>query len=366
MLRLVFMLLVLNPLIDDAFMSSALSQDQSGKVDFCLNGVIESATKLRSGNATIKGTLRSNFLNQPENNFSGPVEGRVAYDGKKVRYDISRPGWVVEKASIVTDLGSAKAKMIKGQITKRFSSDGEKVTIWNSDQPLIAIGRLGDFTDQRTTEHFDFRCPTVFDPLSIGRGWSLEFILNRFKTEFLPNPTVVDVNGIWTITWTGQDSTDAVRWLLFVDTKKDFVPTKYLCESAKVKDMAWVKEWEVVSEWAQISKVWVPIHTSRTIFPCPTSTVDEEISLDLEWSSVNESVDPDTFTYKSFEVPDEIGIQDSSNGEVIWIKDLPRVQVEEGFKPLDSSRRSWLTTLVASALLIAVLVVGARYFTKNA
>jgi hypothetical protein len=38
---------------------------------------------------------------------------------------------------------------------------------------MIAIALPSDLTDQRVTEHIDFRCPTVFDPVSLSRGWDL-------------------------------------------------------------------------------------------------------------------------------------------------------------------------------------------------
>ncbi len=341
--------------------------NESQAIAFCLEGVKEQCASLRSGRATITGSLTSSFELKPEYNLDGPVEGLVAYDGTKVRFDITRPGWVVDQEILPTlELGDP-AKMVKGKITKRFSCDGLRVTIWNSDQPMIMIAQESDMPDWKTTEHIDFRCPTLFDRYSIGQGWSLEEILERFKTEFPKDCSCVKQDGIWELTWTYRDERDTTRWLLTVDTKRGFVPTKYKCETKfAVFPEKWITEWENRTEWAQCSNVWVPIRSERLIYNTPASNLDEALAMDLTWDSINQSLESDLFSYKGFDVPDEIAVQDSSSGEAVWIKPFAMLENAD-LESFGTARTSWKQSRLVwfGVLCVGSLLTYAMYKVRR-
>lgn len=298
--------------------------DAKRAVAFCLDGVNNLSTALRSGQAEISGTFSSRYRTRPSRDLQGELTGFVAYDGKKVRFDISRPGWIVDGESLNEWRSGEPTKMIKGQLRKAFATDGSNITIWNSDQPLISIGSESELPDRRIAEHIDFRCPTLFDLYSVNQGWTLAHILSRFDTEFPDNVKCTINEGNWNITWTYKGTNDICRWILNVDTARGFTPTSYRCET-KFPTLPddWICEWENITRWTQISDIWVPIRSERHYYQNPASDMAESIVMDFKWSSVNQAISPDVFTYKSFNVPDHIAIQDSSGGEAVWIKPFP-------------------------------------------
>ncbi|MCA9014132.1 MAG: hypothetical protein KDA77_02260 [Planctomycetaceae bacterium] len=163
--------------------------DAAARTKFCLSGIREHCESLKSGLATYQGSLNVEIRGEPENNLSGPVSGILAFDGSKIRFDVTRPGWTVDSDNIEhpsgdKTMGTATAKMKKGTLTKMFSDDGSKIAIWQSFQPLISIAKASSFPDRRVTEYIDYRCPPLFDVLSVDRGYSLDQILNQFDTGF--------------------------------------------------------------------------------------------------------------------------------------------------------------------------------------
>jgi hypothetical protein len=333
-----------------------VGQDQA--IQFCLSGVKEHCKKLNSGRAKITGSLKTEFKNQPEFNLAGPVSGLVAYDGQKVRFDITRPGWVVDRSSLADEAKAGEpVKMMKGMLEKSFSDDGVKIAIWNSDQPMVTIGQLSDLPDRRVAEHINFRCPTLFDIYSIGQGWTLEHILQRFETEF-GNAVAecVKDNEVWKLIWTYQEGGEVTRWVLTVDTSRGFVPVQYKCESADARsdERTWIPEWENSTEWEMVSDVWVPIRFERSIFSGPASSFDEKLVMELDWELVNEAIDDDSFTYRGFKVPEHVGIQDSSSGEAIWIKHLPSYEVPT-LEYLGVTETTWTRSRL---LLIIITLIG--------
>jgi hypothetical protein len=96
--------------------------------------------------------------------------------------------------------------------------------------------------------------------------------------------------------------------------------------------------------------LWVPNRVERRLFQGLFSSVEEKQVFDLEWKSVNEPIDADVFTYKGFDVPADVAVQDSSSGSAIWIKELPKVELEDA-KPRVSGFRYWIPIVVSISAL---------------
>tara|TARA_R100001132_G_scaffold26509_1_gene28346 strand:+ start:2989 stop:4131 length:1143 start_codon:yes stop_codon:yes gene_type:complete len=348
----------------------------AARVKFCLSGIREHSQRLKSGLATYQGSLDVEIRAQPEKNLSGPVSGTLAFDGSKVRFDVTRPGWTVDSDSIEhpsddKTVRNATAKMNQGTLTKMFSNDGSKIAIWQSFQPLIAIAKASSFPDRRVTEYIDYRCPTLFDIFSVNRGYSLDQMLDKLDPDNALSVVSVEKESetIWNLIWTYTDleHDEATRCILTVDVQQDFSPTKFLCESTRLQnvkdDSSWIPEWENTTTWKEVSEVWVPVHVERKLFMGPYSGTDEVFTVDLEWKSVNEPIADDVFTYADFDVPDNIAIQDTSSGETVWIKPLP-ANKRQTERPL-SSNYSTTKTILILVNLLCLLLIGVWYLRKR-
>jgi hypothetical protein len=97
-----------------------------------------------------------------------------------------------------------------------------------------------------------------------------------------------------------------------------FVPKEFRCEvvPATRKDEigAWILLWKNTTEWRLNNKAWVPVHHEYRRPAGPFGRFSEGMTLDYRWENVNEPVKNDLFTYKTFKVGEEVGIQDMSEG----------------------------------------------------
>ncbi|MBN73999.1 MAG: hypothetical protein CME32_32510 [Gimesia sp.] len=375
LLNLLLIIFITNVQTSFAQNVSPEQDDVAAEIEFCLSGIREHCQSLKSGLATYQGSLNMEVRGEPENNLSGAVSGILAFDGTRVRFDVTRPGWTVNSKMIEHPLGNqtvgnATAKMKQGTLTKRFSDDGSKIAIWQSFQPLIVIGKASSFPDRRVTEYIDYRCPTLFDIYSVNMGYSLDQILDKLDPDHALSVVSVEKKSesIWNLIWTYTDTEhdEVTRWILTVDVQKDFSPTKFLCESTRLQDVkddsSWIPEWENTTTWKKESEVWVPVHVERKLFMGSYSGTNEVFTVDLEWQSVNEPVAVDVFTYADFDVPDNIAIQDTSSGEAVWIKPLP-ANLPQSERRLSSN--STAKTILIGLNLLVLLLIGIWYLRKR-
>lgn len=95
----------------------------------------------------------------------------------------------------------------------------------------------------------------------------------------------------------------------------------------------------------------------------PHSGIGEEMSLDLNWELINQPVDENVFSYLTFDVPDDVAIQDTSSGETIWIREFPSIDGEA--TPSDDSSPAIASAFLA-VVTIALLSVAALLWRKKA
>lgn len=100
--------------------------------------------------------------------------------------------------------------------------------------------------------------------------------------------------------------------------------------------------------------VWVPAHHESRSFQVPSPKPVLARTLDFRWESINAPVDPELFTYKTFDLPEHVGVQDLSGGQVVWVKPLPRVAAE-AVHTVPSGRMLW-GVAIGSAPVVALLV----------
>ncbi len=363
---------------------------------FVVTGMKENARKFVSGVCRFEGTFVREHPAKPEDCLNGPMRGLIAIDGEKVRYDIVRPDSVVDKSTIQVEkqTGKTTARSGKGVATRRFADDGTRVTFWHSDSGAVVVSQSKDLPSRRATEYVDIRGITLFDQNSIDHGYTLDQkfdYLGKYCNWYRGKVTGVD-SATWVLSWSHQDETPWVtRWTLTVDVKSGFTPRSYKYEEVftkKVDDLLsslgskpissresetlkllrgnegkWLPAWENRTNWAQINGAWLPTHHESEIFRGIFSSVAQKKTYDFRWQSVNQPVDQNLFNYTTFEIPENVGIQDVSGGGVVWIKEIPGSHVE-GETPIESPAR-WKLIIGATLTVAAFLIAGLLLLKKK-
>jgi hypothetical protein len=360
---------------------------------FVVAGMKEARRKLVSGVCRFEGTLDRERRETPDDCLHGSMRGLIAIDGDKVRYDIVRPDWVMDKSTIEfskTQPGKVTVRTMKGVSTRRFADDGTRTTTWHSDDSIVEIAQSKDFANRRGTEYVDVRGITLFDQNSIDHAYTLEQVfdhLSMFRDKYQGKVTGVD-SATWVLSWSHQDDTPWItKWTLTVDVESGFTPRTYKYEELFTKNVddllsslgskpispresetlkllrgnegKWLPAWENRTDWAQINGVWVPTHHESEIFRGLFSSVAQKKTYDFRWEGVNQPVNQNLFNSTTFEIPENVGIQDSSGGGAVWIKEIPGSHVEAE-AAIESPARWKLiigATLTVAAFLIAWLLL---------
>jgi hypothetical protein len=309
-----------SPTVEVSAESAEVKSSDAEAFEFVVSGMREERSKLVSGVCRMQGTFFFQHEEQPEKNLKGPLEAFAAFDKRKVRYDVTRPDFVVDPSTIQSSPESNRvtAERTRGRSTRRFADDGTRVAGWHSDNPLVAISQAKDYTDRRATEYVDIRGITLYDTLSINRGYTLGQVFDRLGSYVKGQVATVD-DSTWVLSKTiRSDEQWVTKFSLTVDVASGFTPTSFKCQSAPVNEVdepdSWVLEWENSTDWSQINGVWVPTHHETSVVSGPFSRVTHQKVLDFYWEFVNEPVDENLFNYTTFEIPDDVAIADFSGG----------------------------------------------------
>ena len=121
-----------------------MDSSDAAAFDFILAGMKKERYKLLSGVCRFTGALVAQIDARPEENLNGPVEGLLAVDAGKTRYDMTRPGWVVDPKSVQLTKGTNKATAttMKGTLTTMYADDGTQATFYHSDNSSIRIAPI--------------------------------------------------------------------------------------------------------------------------------------------------------------------------------------------------------------------------------
>ncbi len=148
--------------------------------------------------------------------------------------------------------------------------------------------------------------------------------------------------------------------MLSIDVEADFTPLEFRCESAPVARAmdpeAWFLEWRIVTKWEPREGVWVPARYEFAIPLSPVSNTHLQKNIEYHWKTVNQPIDSDLFSYRTFDVPAKVGIQDVSSGETKWIKPLPNESFQmSGAFPVGEDRRQ--QRLVRNVVIVHVVAL---------
>lgn len=336
-------------------------------VSFVLSAISRERHKLVSGVCLVTGSFDGKRPSDPSTNLDGPIKGMIAFDNDKIHYDYTRPGWVVDTSSIQKGgaaTSNVKAQTKKGEFETRFALDGDRLTVWSTDQGFVVVSKLEAMPEIRTFgDYIDIRAPALIERLAVTKGWFLDDVLNQireFTSKYLTEVKELR-DSVWSISWRIPAERFTKRWTLEVDTK-NFTPLEYRCEAAPTdrvdQDDAWFVVWKNKDTWTERDGIWIPTRHEYHHEDGPFSRVNETVIYDYDWKSVNEAVDEKLFNHESFDLPATVGIQDVSGDSPILIRP-PMVSVPaSAFPAAPQSRSSKVLWLVAFNVTLVILWFG--------
>ena len=153
-----------------------------------------------------------------------------------------------------------------------------------------------------------------------------------------------------------------------MDVKNGFTPRRLLFRTRNptIANSEFVHNQDFQVNWKLLDGVWVPIQFTYMVMPY-RGDWRSDVRLDIEWESVNKSVNSSLFDYKSFDLPSQIGITDASQRPAIILKNFdfdgaPATQVATG-----NRWYWWIASGSAGCVLLCALgFFLRRRFTKGA
>ncbi len=333
-------------------------QGGPGAFEFVLAGMRRERDRLASGICSLEAIRRA------EDGEEMRSQGTLVIDGDKVRYELTRPGWVVNPDTIEeTGDGHAAAETMLGMHSLKLAYDGALISFWHSENNLITVDpKELDEEHRRIAQYFDIRGVVLYDPLSIQDGQSLKHQFERLErlSTLIGSDVTMEDHPIWVLRWTIPTEYFDNRWNLCVDVKSGFTPISLLCEDRPNKSFlekraqmiaelgdgpvpegvaeqikqgdemlrvlqddpeAWFLVYEKTANWEQRDGVWVPVsHEVRYGGERASQT-----SYTFRWGEINQPVDADTFSWTTFDLPEDVPVQYLCLENPRWIRP-PRQQ----------------------------------------
>jgi hypothetical protein len=334
---------------------------------FVLAAMKAERLKVRSGVCRIKGTFRVTDPSNPWGTIEGPLEILVAFEGDKLRFDRTQPGWVMNRQTKPSQLqrvfGWKPPVVRRGTEKHHFCDNGHKAVYWNEDHDTLSIlpsavdsqrriGYLGFFEVRGLGLHRhplwqkQLRLPELFEVL----GKRLDHpVVHRDRTD------------CWSIQSESSDEFSESKESLTVDVSRGFIPIEFsLSQRKRRQGEPWHPVQWMATRWEQRGEVWLPTHhSSRISLSANSKRVEWEAS--LTWEKLNEPIDPTLFDYKSFNVSEWVWIMDSTLPNEAGVVQIGKPRPPEPEPPAEEAP---LLAFGLGTLVFFTLVVGLLLYLR--
>jgi hypothetical protein len=334
--------------------SSLNSEEPKKTFSFTMAGMRKERLALRNGVCRINGQYTCRGFSNPSANMEGTIEIFLAFDQDKVRFDIKRPGLIVDESTLESDPknpGLALFKSKKGTVEQKYCKNSKKTAFWTVGQQEIAIWANTGSPPPNALGFFDVRALGLYHCLALERQENFGKLIEGWESAKTLSDVDRSDSQLWVILWTMQDEAMMGEWRIWVDVQHGFTPVRF---EVRERPPSGSGPWWVVqkskTKWTGVDGVWVPVHHEFSVTPQPLpgkSAWRRDTSFDIVWEKVNNQIDPALFDYNSFDAPSTVGVVDSSGGRSIVIKQY-QVPPPAGSAP---------TPFRMSALLVINLVI---------
>lgn len=335
---------------------------------YALTKLKEARSQLVSGKCKITGTVNTTYLKEPKGEIAGPVTILMAFDygGNRIRFDLSRPGWVVDYSTLQTlstNQGAASAKQKIGTLTKKFADDGERVSFWHSDNVLCSVSPNINADLRATSEYFDLRAAGLHEPHTFKGNKPFEAIFDEALALTKFSRTIEAGEQRWIIERSAETPLNRMKWILELDPNKAFAPIRHRLENTLLKKdpPETIVSWEFNVDWDQREGVWVPLRYRQL---ATNESYIESFDYAFEWLEVNQPQPKERFSYVDFNLPDYVGIIDTTSGESIYLKEpKPHPDTPQPLIYQQPESRSGLRILmIAFTIVLPVSYLLLRWF----
>ena len=303
---------------------SADSAVMEQRRSYLLSGMVAEREKIRSGHVVITGEHSSSSSDTEE--FRFPVRYEIYFDRTASKYRYSQLDYI----RVSRSAGKAKRakapklspidKTIEEEAGKTVEIGGTVVHTPEYDlhRPIdsTTVSRLGSGAATGTAiREWDVRAFGLLDWFSFARSSNLDSALHGLGVRTKCHSVEIGPSGYSVV----KVRSDDYEWEIWVDESQGMTPIR-LSRTELSGDMRVTSTSDV--SWSLINGVWVPasIQISGTTV---NSGTQEKYELKLDWSHVNEPLDPQVFTPKGI-TNDSALVADIRLGPVLLERVVPR------------------------------------------
>jgi hypothetical protein len=329
--------------------------------------------KLNSGIVVIVGVASTHYSHPDDMHVDvdGAYRVEQAFDHKRKlwRFDISRPGAVVDRETIRMGQGSSvTAKSKIGTLRKKFAIKNDRATFWWADNSVCTISPSSD-ADSINHDSFDVRAFGLYGPVEMRRQHTLAYMLDHW-TKLEKIATVTTRDNLKIIQFHPKCEGE-LKYIIeiHVDIQNGFTPIYHSGSRQNNPREQWYKEYEYRIQWESINDIYVPIQYNFKSQSHPTKYFIEKIDAKLQWSNINQLNNDSLFDYTTFDLPEHIGISETvelSSRVIRKAKPDPKYlesQSKEVFTKNDTNSNQYvgIAILIAGILIVAATVFARRY-----
>ena len=331
------------------FSAFADTASKNEELRFLISGMRSERVKIRTAEVIVTGDhwTKSKVLGE----FRIPVRFEIAFDLDSQLYRCDQRDYIQYNTSTMTpqekatrwgrsDLPHGTTAEGVNWITKEYG--GTVVRTPEFDLHLASgshsIARLPPGTARRTTvREWDLAALGLIDWPSFCGEYHVEHILNSFENLSTSHSSNMDSSGLSRLSVHFDDT----EYEIWIDEKQQYTPVSMVRrESLRVTSQSDVG-------WKEVNGIMVPI--SFRINDLFEPDMEEGYDLTLEWSHVNEPLDPKIFTPAGITDSPGAMVADMRLGQVVVERvdqvPLPAITPNMTSKPVNpnaSSRWRWL------------------------
>lgn len=342
--------------------------DDRAELDFLLQGILHRVEKLQSAEFTAIGSKVVTGA-APADIPQGEIRLHGAIEDGKLRFDYRQPAMVLGRRELTTQITSGE-KLSPGKaatlgpeasispkdqpqelttaiIETFYLKTPAKVAYWFNGQPTMFL-EAPNATIPTSIRRFDINALGMYGPLEFNRGDAARVLVENYLIT--PNSDASHLgNGIYAVRFTFDTVATSTTWQFTVDSENGFTTTgsKMIAHSKQAGTEEVLHTTNVT--WRNFGEAWLPDKVDKIDFHNGGTS---KLTLDFNYSSVNQPLDPALFNEQSFPLPGYAAVIDNSGPNPI----VARPPNKHLMRSNSLTERSGLLPILAGTVLAIATV----------